>query len=70
MPPSGYGEQTGLLQDRLMILAGTPDDSSRVATELIVVAQLAATLIAPVDYATVPAGLSHHLISTATIPAP
>jgi hypothetical protein len=64
---SGYGEpspfdttalpqdslRTGLLQDRLMRLAGTPDDSSRIGTDLIVVAQLAAGLVAPVEYASV-----------------
>jgi hypothetical protein len=49
----GFAEQTGLLQDRLMALAGMPDDSAQVATELIVVAQLAANLIAPADHASV-----------------
>jgi GAF domain-containing protein len=45
--------QTGLLQDRLIGLAGTPDDSSRIDTDLIVVGQLAAWLVAPVEYASV-----------------
>src|SRR4051794_32390786 len=46
---------TGLLQDRLVSLAGTPDDSGRIPTDLIVIAQLAARLITPVDHASVTA---------------
>lgn len=45
--------QSGLLQNRLMRLAGTPDDSSRISTDLMDVAQLAARLVMPVEYASV-----------------
>jgi hypothetical protein len=51
--PATHQERTGLLQDRLISLAGTPDDSSRVGADLIVIAQLAAVRIAAVDYASV-----------------
>jgi hypothetical protein len=46
-------QPTGLLQDRLLVLAGTPDDSSRIGTDLMIVAQLAAKLIPAVDCASV-----------------
>jgi GAF domain-containing protein len=45
--------RTGMLQNRLMGLAGTPDGSSRIVTDLVVVAQLAAGLVTPVEYASV-----------------
>jgi len=41
------------LHDRLVALAGTPDDDSRIAADLIVVAQLAASRIDAVTYASV-----------------
>jgi hypothetical protein len=54
---SAFGVRpAGLLQDRLLALAGTPDDSSRVGTDLIVVAQLAAKLITAVDCVSVTSG--------------
>jgi hypothetical protein len=46
-------KEARLLRDRLTALAGTPDDSPRVGTDLIVVALLAAKLVAEVDHATV-----------------
>ncbi len=46
-------QPTGLLQERLLALAGTPDDSFRIGTDLVVIAQLAAKLIAPVECASV-----------------
>jgi hypothetical protein len=46
-------DQAGLLPGRLVALAATPDDSSQVGTELIIVAQVAARVIAPVDHASV-----------------
>jgi hypothetical protein len=47
------GAQHDLLADRLIAVAGTPDDSDRIGTELIIIAQLAATRIAAVDAASV-----------------
>src|SRR5690242_16639743 len=41
------------LHERLVTLAGTPDDDSRIAADLIVVAQLAASRIGAVTYASV-----------------
>jgi hypothetical protein len=41
------------LRDRLIALAGPPEDSSRTSTDLIVVAQLAARLVTPVECASV-----------------
>jgi hypothetical protein len=52
-PPAAHQKQTELLQDRLISLAGTPDDSSRIETDLIVIAQLAADRIAAVRYASI-----------------
>lgn len=46
-------DQTGLLQGRLVALAATPDDNSQVGTELIIVTEVAAKVIAPVDHASV-----------------
>jgi hypothetical protein len=46
-------QQIGLLQQQLIRLAGTPDDSARVGADLVVIAQLAADRIAAVDYASV-----------------
>lgn len=43
----------GLLQSRLLGLAGIPDDSSEIETDLIVVAELAARLITVIDHASV-----------------
>jgi hypothetical protein len=45
--------EAGLLRDRLLTLAGTPDDSARVGSDLVVVAQLAANRVTAVDYASV-----------------
>jgi hypothetical protein len=55
IPPPENSRKMGLLQDRLVRLAGTPDDSSRIGTDLIVVAQLAASLIDAIDHASVTA---------------
>jgi hypothetical protein len=46
-------DQAGLLSGRLVALASTPDDNSQVSTDLIIVAQVAANVIAPVDHASV-----------------
>jgi hypothetical protein len=46
------GEE-GLLRDRLVTLAGTPDDSARVGSDLIIVAQLAANRVTAIDFASV-----------------
>jgi hypothetical protein len=46
-------QQIGLLQQQLIGLAGTPDDSAQVAGDLVVITQLAADRIAAVDYASV-----------------
>jgi hypothetical protein len=46
-------DQAGLLQGRLVALAATPDDNSQVGTDLIIVAQVAPKVIAPVDHASV-----------------
>ena len=43
----------GRLCDRLITLAATPDDASTVATDLIVIAQLAADLLGAVSYASI-----------------
>jgi hypothetical protein len=59
-------EQTGLLQDRLIWLAGTPDDSSRIGAELLVIAQLAAVRIAGVEYTSI---TSRHDDAYATVAA-
>jgi hypothetical protein len=64
--PPARVQTTGLLQDRLLALAGTPDDSFRVGTDLIVVAQLAANLITAVDCASV---TSRHEGGYATVAA-
>jgi hypothetical protein len=50
---AGRSQPTGLLQDRLLTLAGTPDDSLRIETDLMVVVQLAAKLIPAIDCASV-----------------
>lgn len=55
IPPPENSRKIGLLRDRLVRLAGTPDDSSRIGTDLIVVAQLAASLIDAIDHASVTA---------------
>ncbi len=55
IPPPENSRKTGLLQDRLVRLAGTPDDSSRIGTDLIVVVQLAASLIDAIDHASITA---------------
>jgi hypothetical protein len=44
---------SGGLRDRLITLAGTPDDEDTVATDLIIIAQLTADRIAAVSYASV-----------------
>jgi hypothetical protein len=44
------------LRDRLITLAGTPDDSAAVATDLITIAQLAADLLSDVSYASISKG--------------
>ena len=46
---SARPDPTGFLQDRVIGLAGTADDSARIQTDLIVVAQLTARLITVVD---------------------
>ena len=46
--PSPLHRTSGLLADRLIGLAGTPDDSARVGTDLVVVAQAAAATITAV----------------------
>ncbi|MEU4242524.1 GAF and ANTAR domain-containing protein [Actinoplanes sp. NPDC026619] len=51
--PSWRREQTGLLQERLIVLAGTPDDSSLIGDDLVLIARLVADRIAAVDYASV-----------------
>ncbi|GAA2885199.1 transcriptional regulator [Actinoplanes cyaneus] len=45
--------QSGVLMDRLVGLAGTPDDCATIETDLIVVAQVAATRIPAADSASV-----------------
>jgi hypothetical protein len=60
-PPAG-----GPLRARLVGLAGTPDDSYQVATDLIVIAQLSATLIGAVAHASV---TSRHEGGYATVAA-
>jgi hypothetical protein len=47
--PVARQEPSGFLQDRLIGLAGTADDSFRIGTDLIVVTHLAARLITVVD---------------------
>jgi hypothetical protein len=64
--PSTRTRTTGPLQDRLLALAGTPDDSFRIGTDLIVVAELAANLITAVDCASV---TSRHEGGYATVAA-
>lgn len=64
--PLGHVQPTGLLQDRLLALAGTPDHSFRIGTDLTVVAQLAAKLINVVDCSSV---TSRHAGSYATVAA-
>ncbi|MEV6494864.1 GAF domain-containing protein [Actinoplanes sp. NPDC051633] len=64
--PPGRARTTGLLEDRLLTLAGTPDDSFRIGTDLIVVAELAANLITAVDCASV---TSRHEGGYATVAA-
>jgi hypothetical protein len=54
--PSGHRGPTGHLRDRLMALAGTPDDCSEIGTDLIVVTQVAASLIARIDHVSVTRG--------------
>jgi hypothetical protein len=49
----GHRRAAGLLRERLIGLAGTPDDSSRVGADLVLIARLAADRIAAVDYASV-----------------
>jgi hypothetical protein len=44
-------QQTGLLQQQLIRLAGTPDDSAQVGPDLVVITQLATDRIAAVEYA-------------------
>lgn len=51
--PSEHRQQTGLLQDRLIGLAGTPDDSSEIGTDLVELAQLAVDRVAAIDHASV-----------------
>lgn len=51
--PPGHSAKIGLLSDRLVGLAGTPDDSAHIGTYLIVVAQLAASLIDAIDHVSV-----------------
>jgi hypothetical protein len=51
----------GPLYDRLVDLAGTPDDNALVATDLIIIAQLAANRITAADFAPItrrPGGVS------------
>jgi hypothetical protein len=49
--PSEHRQQTGFLQDRLVGLAGTPDDDSRIGADLVSIMQLAADRISAVDHA-------------------
>lgn len=51
--PNTTTGRRGRLRDRLVTLAGTPDDSATVATDLIIIAQLAADLTGEVNYASV-----------------
>jgi hypothetical protein len=46
-------QQTGLLQQQLIGLAGTPDDSAQVGADLVVITRLATDRIAAVEYASV-----------------
>jgi hypothetical protein len=59
-------QQIGPLQQQLIGLAGTPDDSVQVGADLVVIAQLAAERIAAVDYASV---TSRHEDAYATVAA-
>jgi hypothetical protein len=51
--PAGRPEQSGLLQQQLISLAGTPDDSSQVGAGLVLIARLVADRLAAVEYASV-----------------
>jgi hypothetical protein len=51
--PSPHRRPSGPLRDRLIVLAGTPDDAATVATDLIVIAQLATNRLSAVSYASV-----------------
>jgi hypothetical protein len=53
MSPPGCPEHAGLLQDRLIVLAGTPDDNPLVGTDLIIIARLAVNRVSAVDHASV-----------------
>jgi hypothetical protein len=53
-PPSAPRQRApSPLTQCLTALAGTPDDSSRIAGQLVTIAQLAANLVAPVSYASI-----------------
>jgi ANTAR domain len=53
--PAGDQQPPCALQERLVGLAGTPDDNSRITAQLITIAQLAADRIGAVGYASVTA---------------
>lgn len=53
MVPAKPGRLTGLLADRMIALAGTPDDSAQVSTDFLIIAKLAAAEIAGVEAASV-----------------
>jgi len=55
--PTPHRRASSPLTQCLTALAGTPDDSSRIAAQLATIAQLAADLVEPVSYASITA---HH----------
>jgi hypothetical protein len=52
-PPSAHRFPAGPLRERLIILAGTPDDDRSIPGCLTSIAQLVADRIAPVSYASI-----------------
>jgi GAF domain-containing protein len=49
MVPAKPSQLTGLLADRMIALAGTPDDSAQVSTDFLIIAKLAAAQLAAVE---------------------
>jgi GAF domain len=59
-------QQTGQLQNALIDVAGTPDDSSRIGADLVLIARLVADQVSAVEYASV---TSRHEGAYATVAA-
>jgi len=65
-PPVPYPQAQSPLTACLTALAGTPDDASWIASQLVTIAQLSADLIAPVAYASVTAYRDDAVTTVAT----